>query len=68
MEVFKANFQKSGNTYTTCIGLARGYYGIGNFSTALKFAKFGLSKATNAAEKDLADKLIADLKEAQGAN
>lgn len=68
LEIFKANFQKSGNTYTTCIGLARGYAAVGDSATALKYAKLGLLKATNPAEKDVADKLIADLKEGKRIN
>lgn len=68
LEIFKANFQKSGNTYTTYIGLARGYAAVGDYATALKNAKLGLLKATNPAEKDVVDKLIADLKEVKGVN
>ncbi len=64
LEIFKANFQKSGNTYTTCIGLARGYAAVEDSVTALKYAKLGLLKATNPAEKDVADKLIMGLQEA----
>jgi tetratricopeptide (TPR) repeat protein len=68
LDIFKANFQKNGNTFTTCIGLARGYAAVGDHATALKNAKLGLLKATNPAEKDVADKLIADLKEVKGVN
>ncbi len=68
LEIFKANFQKNGNTYTTYIGLARGYAGVGDYATALKNANLGLLKATNAAEKDVADKLIADLSNGKANN
>jgi len=66
LEIFKANSQKNGNTYTTYIGLARGYAGVGNYAIALKNAQLGLLKAINPAEKDVADKLITVLKEAKG--
>lgn len=68
LEIFKANFQKSGNTYTTYIGLARGYAAVGDYATALKNAKLGLLKATNPAEKDVVDKVIADLNDGKAIN
>ena len=63
LEIFKANFQKNGSSYTTYIGLARGYTAVGDDETALKNAKLGLLKATNTAEKDLSNKLIEGLQE-----
>ena len=68
LEIFKANFQKNGNTYTTYIGLARGYAAVGDNATALKNANLGLLKATNPAEKDVADKLIAELNNGKANN
>lgn len=68
LEVFKANTEKNGYTYTTYIGLARGYSANGDYATALKNAQLGLLKATNAAEKDIAEKMVSYLKEGKAIN
>ncbi len=68
LDVFKTNVQKNGNTYTTYIGLARGYSANGDYITALKNAQQGLLQATNAAEKDIAEKMISTLKEGKAIN
>ncbi len=68
LEVFKTNAQKNGNNYTTYMGLARGYSANGNYATALKNAQLGLTLAKNAAEKDIADKMISTLKEGKAIN
>lgn len=68
LEVFKANAQKNGYSYTTYIGLARGYAANGDYASALKNAQLGLQMAHNPAEKDIADKMIATLKEGKDIN
>lgn len=63
LEIFKTNVQKNGTNYTTYTGLARGYSANGDYATALKNAQLGLQLAVNPAEKDIAEKMIATLKE-----
>lgn len=68
LEVFKANAKKNGRSYTTYMGLARGYSANGDCASALKNAQLGLQLATNPAEKGIADKMISSLKDAKPIN
>ncbi len=68
LEVFKANAKKNGRSYTTYMGLARGYSANGDYATALKNAQLGLTLAKNPAEKDIADKMISTLKDGKAIN
>ena len=60
--------QKNGDTYTTYIGLARGYSANGNFKQAVENAHQGLLHATNAAEKEIAEAIISTLKQGKAIN
>lgn len=43
--VFKTNYEKHPDSFTTLMGLARGYSATGDFKTALKYAKLASVKA-----------------------
>ncbi len=45
LEVFKMNFDKYPNQYTTLMGMTRGYSGVGDFKNALKYANLALPLA-----------------------
>lgn len=62
-EVFQQNFKRYPNTYTTSMGMARGYSGIGKSKEALKYANQALPLAPDAANKKAVEDMIAKLKE-----
>jgi tetratricopeptide (TPR) repeat protein len=47
MKVFKANFEKHPNNYTTHIGLGRAYSAIGDYKKAIEYMKSGLLLTTD---------------------
>jgi tetratricopeptide (TPR) repeat protein len=68
LEVFKMNATKYPNTFTTNMGLARGYSAMGDFKKALKYAQMAQQTATDKVNKDFVDKLIGVLKEGKDIN
>ncbi len=67
MEVFKMNYQKNPNQFTTLMGMTRGYSGIGDFKNALKYATLSLPLAP-AAQKAGVQTMIDKLKEGKDVN
>lgn len=61
MEVFKTNFQKNPNQFTTLVGMARGYSANGDYKNALKFANQALPLSP-AAQKSGLETMIGKLK------
>jgi hypothetical protein len=67
LEVFKLNYQKNPNQYTTLMGMTRGYSGIADFKNALKYA--GMAQAAAAQpDKNYVQGLIDKLKEGKDIN
>ena len=68
LEVFKMNYQKNPDQYTTLMGLTRGYSGTGDFKNALKYANMASAAATSQGDKEFVQGLINKLKEGKDVN
>jgi len=68
LDVFKSNFEKFPNTFTTIIGLARGYSANGDYKTALKYAEQALPLAPDANNKSSVSAMIDKLKAGKDVN
>ena len=68
LEVFKSNFQKYPNQFTTLMGLVRGHSANGDFKTALKFAQQALPLAPDANNKTSVENIIKKLQEGKDVN
>lgn len=64
---FKINYDKHPNTFTTLMGLTRGYSAIGDYKNALKYAKQAVTIAP-AAQKSNVEAMIKKLGEGKDAN
>ncbi len=62
-DVFQKNYKHYPNTYTTNMGMARGYSAIGKPKDALKYANQALPLAPDAVNKKAVEDMIAKLKE-----
>lgn len=51
LEVFKTNYKKNPDTYTTNMGMARGFSAVGDYKQALKYANKALPQAPDAMNK-----------------
>jgi predicted Zn-dependent protease len=61
-DIFKSNFKKFPNTFTTNMGMARALSSEGKYKEALKYATAGLAQAPDEANKTNAASLIEKLK------
>jgi hypothetical protein len=61
-DVFKANYDKYPNQFTTSVGLARGYSAIGDYTNALKYANMALPLAPDQQNKNSVQTMIDKLK------
>jgi tetratricopeptide (TPR) repeat protein len=68
LDVFKMNFDKNPNQFTTCMGLARGYSANGDFKNALKYANQALPMAPDEQNKKAVQGIIEKLKEGKDVN
>ena len=68
LDVFKINYQKNPNQFTTLMGLTRGYSGTGDFKNALKYATIALPLAPNQQIKTTMETMIGKLKEGKDIN
>lgn len=68
LEVFKSNFNKYPNEFTTLIGLVRGYSANGDYSTALKYAGQALPLAPDSNNKISINTMIDKLKKGKDVN
>lgn len=66
-DVFKLNFDKNPNTFTTLMGLTRGYSGLGDFKKALTYAQKALPLAQEA-QKTNVEMIIQKLKDGKDVN
>ncbi len=68
LEVFKMNYEKNPNQFTTFIGLVRGYSGVGDYKQALAYAEKALPIAPDGPNKANLEKMIVLLKEGKDVN
>jgi tetratricopeptide (TPR) repeat protein len=68
LEVFKTNFAKNPNQFTTLMGLTRGYSANGDFKNALKYANMALPLAPDAQNKTNVQSMIDKLKAGKDVN
>ncbi|HJS56330.1 MAG TPA: DUF2911 domain-containing protein [Chitinophagaceae bacterium] len=68
LEVFKSNFEKNPNQFTTLIGLVRGYSANGDYSNALKYANQALSLAPDTNNKNNVTAMIDKLRSGKDVN
>jgi len=68
LEIFKTNFQKNPNQFTTLMGLVRGYSANGDYKNALKYANQALAVAPDTNNKNNVTTMIGKLKAGQDVN
>ncbi|MFL5772675.1 MAG: DUF2911 domain-containing protein [Flavisolibacter sp.] len=68
LEVFKTNYQKNPNQFTTLMGLTRGYSATGDYKNALKYAQLALPLSPPGANKINVENMIEKLKKGQDVN
>jgi len=66
--VFRTNYKKNGDNFTTNVGMARGLSATGNYKEALKYANKALPLAPDAVNKTSVEGMIAKLKEGKDIN
>jgi tetratricopeptide (TPR) repeat protein len=67
-DVFKKNYDKNPNVFTTNMGMARGYSALGNYKEALNYARKALAQAPDQNNKTNLEKLVAQLQEGKNIN
>jgi tetratricopeptide (TPR) repeat protein len=67
-EVFKMNYDKNPNTFTTNMGMARGYSATGNYKKAAEFAAKALPQAPDGGNRVSVENIITKLKEGKDIN
>ena len=68
LEIFKTNFQKNPNQFTTLMGLTRGHSANGDYKAALKYANQALALAPDTNNKNNVSTMIDKLKAGKDAN
>jgi hypothetical protein len=67
-DIFKSNYKKFPNTFTTNMGMARALSSEGKYKEALKYATAGLGQAPDPANKANAESMIEKLKAGKDIN
>jgi hypothetical protein len=68
LEVFKMNYDKNPNQFTTLVGLARGYSANGDYKNALKYANLALPLAPDPANKSNIENIVQKLQDGKDIN
>jgi hypothetical protein len=68
LEVFKTNYQKNPNQFTTLMGLTRGYSANGDYKNALKYATLALPLAPGQQAKTMVETMLQKLKDGKDVN
>jgi tetratricopeptide (TPR) repeat protein len=68
MDVFKMNYTKNPNQFTTLMGMTRGYSASGDYKNALKYAKMALPLAPPGQNKTFVEGAIKRLEEGKDIN
>jgi tetratricopeptide (TPR) repeat protein len=66
--IFKMNYDKTPNVYTTNVGLIRGYSALGNYKKAVEYAKMALPQAPDDVNKNSIEKMIKTLEAGKDVN
>lgn len=66
--VFKMNYDKYPNQFTTLVGMCRGYSALGDYKNALKFANLALPLASDLNNKNSVMAMIDKLKDGKDVN
>ena len=67
-DVFKMNYDKHPNEFTTNMGMARGYSAMGDYKKALEYAQKAQTQVPDPANKANLDKVIKNLQEGKDIN
>jgi len=67
-KVFKLNYEKNPNTFTTNVGMGRGYSAIGDYKKALTYMKAALPLAPDPVNKNSVESMIQRLELQQDVN
>jgi tetratricopeptide (TPR) repeat protein len=67
-DIFKMNYDKHPGEFTTNMGLARGYSGIGNYKKSLEYLMKAQAQAPDAANKAAVEKMIKTAQEGKDIN
>jgi len=67
-KVYKANFEKYPNVFTTNVGMERAYSAMGNYKKALGYMKAALPQAPNDMNKSNVENMIRKLEEGKDVN
>lgn len=67
-KVFKSNYDKHPNEYTTSVGMARAYSAKGNYKQALTYAEAALRQAPDEGSKNNVQAMIGKLKDNKNIN
>jgi tetratricopeptide (TPR) repeat protein len=68
LEIFKSNYDKNPNQFTTLMGLVRGYSANGDYKNALKYANQALPLAPDTNNKNNVTAMIEKLKQGKDVN
>ena len=68
LKVFKVNYDKNPNVFTTNVGLARAYSATGDFKKATEYMKAALPQAPNPLNKNHVESMIKKLEEGKDVN
>jgi tetratricopeptide (TPR) repeat protein len=68
LDIFKKNFDKYPNQFTTLMGLTRGYSAAGDYKSAIKYANQALAQAPDQANKTYLERMIGQLSEGKDIN
>lgn len=66
--VFKKNYDKNPDVFTTNMGMARGYSAVNDYKEALKYAQKALAQAPDPGNKTSVEEMIGKLKEGKDVN
>jgi hypothetical protein len=66
--IFKINYDKHPNEFTTNVGMARGYSGMGDYKKALAYAQKALPQAPDPGNKSSVENMIKKLQNGQDIN
>jgi tetratricopeptide (TPR) repeat protein len=67
-DVFKINYDKNPNEFTTLVGMARGYSAMADYKKAIGFAQKALPKAPDNGNKLSVERMIKTLQEGKDIN
>lgn len=67
-DAFKLNYDKNPNTFTTNVGMMRGYSALSNYKKAVEYAQKALPQAPDKLNKDNVERMLKMLQEGKDVN